>query len=166
MREPQHRVPTAREIMTASLITLDPNASVLDAIRTFLKNEISGAPVVDDSGRMVGMISELDCIRVLAAGEFYSDDHREEGVVADCMTTAFKHISPDVDLYTLAQRFLTQNVRRLPVLDGDELIGQISRRDVLRAMEELGEKRVPRKRYPDYREPSDEVGARRAHTGA
>ncbi|MDJ0785801.1 MAG: CBS domain-containing protein [Myxococcota bacterium] len=163
MRHHTHHVPRAREFMTRNLITLKPDMGVLEAVALFLKNSISGAPVVDENGRLIGVFSELDCLKVLAAGEFYADDYREEGVVGDFMSRSPHTVTPDADVYTLAQRFLDHALRRIPVLDGEELVGQISRRDVLRAMERLGESRVQRKHYPDYREPSPEVGARRAH---
>jgi CBS domain-containing protein len=158
-----HRVPTAADIMRIKLITLRPELPIFDAIGILLKNSISGAPVLDGDGMLVGICSELDCLRVLTAGEFYADDHREEGHVADYMTTDFHTVEPHDDIYRLAQFFLTHSVRRLPVMDGDELVGQLSRRDVLRAMEELGKQRTARKHYPDYREPAEDVGARRAH---
>ena len=80
---PSHapRVPTAADIMRRTLVTLTPEMPIFDAVRTLLKHEISGAPVVDADGRIVGICSELDCLRILASGEFYADDHREEGVV-------------------------------------------------------------------------------------
>ncbi len=161
MRDPHDRIPTAREVMTTSLVTLSPDTKVLDAIRLMLKNQISGAPVLDETGHLAGMFSERNCLQVLTAGEFYSDDPREEGTVGNCMTQDFESVGPDIDIYSLSQRFLTHAVRRLPVIEDGELIGQVSRRDVLRAMEELGRARAPRKRYPDYREPSEKVGARR-----
>jgi len=163
MRHPTHQVPCARDFMSRSLVTFKADTSVLDAVAILIKSSISGAPVVDGDGRLIGVFSELDCLRVLAAGEFYPDDHREEGFVGDFMSRSPMTVSPDVDIYTLAQRFLDHSLRRLPVLDGEELVGQISRRDVLRAMQQLGESRVQRKHYPDYNEPSPDVGARRAH---
>ena len=161
MPDSHHHVPTAREIMAKSLITLAPDSSVFDAIRTLVKKKISGAPVVDPDGKMVGMLSEADCLRVLASGEFYSDDHREEGTVLNYMTAEFKHVGPELDIYAIAQYFLTHSVRRLPIMENGELIGQVSRRDVLIAMEQLGESRVRKKHYPDYVEPAQDVGARR-----
>jgi CBS domain-containing protein len=151
-----HSLPIARDIMTTRLITVSPELSIFDAIRSLLKNQISGAPVIDDGGALVGMLSELDCLKVLANGEFYDDDHSEEGFVRDYMTMVTQSIDPQTDVYSLAQYFLNHTVRRLPVVvRGSVLLGQISRRDVLRTIEEIGGKRVPRKRYPDYRAPMD-----------
>jgi CBS domain-containing protein len=151
-----HTLPTAREIMTTRLVTVRPELPIFDAIRTLLKNQISGAPVVDEGGALVGMLSEVDCLKVLANGEFYDDDRSEKGIVSNYMTSVTQSIDPETDVYTVAQYFLKHTVRRLPVVvRGSILLGQISRRDVLRAIEEIGRKRMPRKRFPDYREPMD-----------
>lgn len=155
------RVPTARDIMVTELVTLDPDASYFDAIRTFLRHRISGAPVVDRSGNLLGTCSELDCLRVMASGQYYRDDHQEEGTVRSMMRTDFEFVAPHVDIYALAHQFVKHNVRRLPVLDDGRLVGQLSRRDVLRAMEAFANSRMPRRRYPDYPAPSASVGARR-----
>jgi len=156
-------LPVARDIMTTRLVTVRPEQPIFAAMRILLRNQISGAPVIDDGGALIGVLSELDCLKVIAAGEFYDDDHSEEGVVADYMTSVTQTIGPDTDVYTLAQYFVKHNIRRLPVVvRGSLLLGQISRRDVLRAIEEIGRKRVPRKRYPDYRAPMDRID-RTAH---
>jgi len=156
------RVPTARDIMQTSLTTLHPEQPIFEAMRILIKHRISGAPVLDADGKLVGTCSELDCLRILASGEYYRDDHQEEGTVGSIMRTSFESVAPSVDIYTLARLFVACGVRRLPVLEGGELIGQLSRRDVLQAMEAFGQSRVARRRYPDYREPSSEVGARRS----
>jgi predicted transcriptional regulator len=152
-----HHVPIAHEIMTRKLVTIRPQLPIFDAMRILLRSRISGAPVVDDDGSLVGILSELDCLKVLANGEFYDDDQAEKGVVADYMTAVTQSVRHDVDVYTLAQYFLDHSVRRIPVVDEGRLLGQISRRDVLRTIEEMGKKRVPRKRYPDYREPASGI---------
>jgi len=157
-----HPLPIAREIMTTRLVTVVPDLPIFDAIRILLRNQISGAPVVDAGGALVGMLSELDCLKVLANGEFYDDDCSEKGIVSDYMTRVTQSIDPESDVYTLAQYFLNHTVRRLPVVQDSLLLGQISRRDVLRTIEEMGRKRMPRKRYPDYREPMDRAD-RTAH---
>ena len=159
-----HTVPTAATIMKKALVTLRPEMPIASAIRLLLKNKISGAPVLDQDGKLVGICSELDCLRVLAAGEFYTDDHRAEGIVANYMSREFETVRPHEDIYSLAHYFITHAVRRLPVMEDGELVGQLSRRDVLRAMEEMGAQRAAPRRYPDYpRAPSEEVGARRSH---
>jgi CBS domain-containing protein len=154
MAQPRH-VPIAREIMATRLITVRPDMPIFEAIRILLRNHISGAPVVDEAGALVGMLSELDCLKVVASGEFYDDDHSEEGTVRNYMTAVAQSVSPELDVYSLAEYFLHHGVRRLPVVTGSQLLGQISRRDVLRTIEEMGKQRVPKKRYPDYREPME-----------
>lgn len=152
-RTATHRVPTAQEIMVTSLVTFRPETPLPEAISVLLAKRISGAAVVDEEGFLVGMLSELDCLRVLSADEFYAGD-QEMGRVSDFMTQMAVTIAPDTDIYGIAHYFLTKGVRRLPVLDGGRLIGQVSRRDVLRLIEEMSRKRLSaRKHYPDYREP-------------
>ena len=103
--------------MTTSLVTFSPDTTLFEAIRLMIKNQISGAPVLDESGRLAGMFSERNCLQVLTAGEFYSDDHREEGTVGNYMTRDFQSAGPEVDIYSLAHTFLTHAVRRLPVIE-------------------------------------------------
>jgi CBS domain-containing protein len=148
--------------MQRSLVTLSPDDTFFDAIRTFLRYRISGAPVIDTNGRLVGICSERDCLEVLANGEYWRDDPGALGTVGGMMRTTFETVPPHADIYALAQRFVAHNVRRLPVIENGELIGQLSRRDVLRAMETFGARRRTRRRYPDYRTPAADVGARRS----
>lgn len=153
MREP-NRILTARDLMTTSLITFRPEESILVAISRLMKNSVSGGPVVDAEGRLVGVLSELDCLRMLASDEFYQEEQEEGALVGQFMTSGGKTIPPDLGIYAIAHYFLTTPVRRLPVIDHDLLVGQISRRDVLRGMEEMSRKRLVRKRYPDYLQPA------------
>jgi len=139
--------------MVTSLITFGPDTPLVEAMGVLLSKQISGAPVVDAEGRLVGMLSELDCLRVLSSDEFYAGDQEGMGHVRDFMTRDCTTITPDTDLYGIAHYFLTKGVRRLPVVDRGLLVGQVSRRDVLRLIDEMSRKRTDRKRYPDYREP-------------
>lgn len=148
-----HYVLTARDVMTHSLTTLTPEISIYDAIRKLVTRGISGAPVLDPAERMVGVLSELDCLGVLASDQFHSEDHIAS--VSDYMSTEFETVGPETDIYTLAMYFRDKPVRRFPVTRPDgELLGQVSRRDVLRGIEEIRKMKTPRKRYPDYREPA------------
>ena len=149
------RVPTAQEIMVTSLVTFTPDTSLTEAMAVLLAKRVSGAPVIDGDGRLVGMLSELDCLRVLSSDEFYAGDQEGMGRVEAFMTTMAVTITPDTDVYGIAHYFLTKGVRRLPVVEPDgRLIGQVSRRDLLRLIDEMSRKRLSKgKRYPDYREP-------------
>ncbi len=148
-----HHVPTARDIMTRSLVTFRAETNIFEAIRKLIDRRISGAPVVDADGRMVGILSEMDCLSVLASDEFHADDHTG-AVVSDFMSTTFETVGPDCDIYMLADYFRAKPVRRFPIVEDERLLGQVSRRDVLRGIEAMRRKRAPRKHYPDYRAPA------------
>lgn len=153
MREP-HRIPTARDLMTTSLIVFRPEQTILEAIQALMKNGISGGPVVDSDGELVGILSELDCLRLLATDEFYQEEQEEGARVEQFMTRKFKTIPPDLGIYGISHYFVTMPIRRLPVVENGRLVGQVSRRDVLRGMEEMSRKRLVRKKYPDYLKPA------------
>ncbi len=144
-----HRVLTAREIMTRSLITLNPEMSIFEAIRILVGRGISGAPVVDENGSMLGVLSELDCLRMLSSDEFYADRQEEAGTVKHFMTGAGRTITPDLGIYAIAHYFLTLPIRRLPVIDEGRLVGQVSRRDVLVGIETMARERGASPRQAD-----------------
>ena len=144
-------VPTARDMMTRKLVTLEPDTPIGDAISTLLRYQISGAPVVGEAGELLGLLSEYDCMKALASGEFYEQDAAYAGkTAADLMTCAAYTIPPEMELYAVAHTFVTHRVRRLPVIEDGKVIGQVSRRDVLKAVDRLSHHRHSRKRYPDY----------------
>jgi CBS domain-containing protein len=151
-------VPTARDLMARNLVTFTPETLLFDAVASLLEKDISGAPVVDRDGRLIGLLSEFDCLRVIAAGEFYDYGYYAETTVADVMTQPDHTIDPSLDLWAIAGEFVRHRVRRLPVLENGRLIGQVSRRDLLAALDRDRRRRKPAKRYPDYpqgREPRD-----------
>jgi len=153
MREP-NPILTARDLMTTNLLVFRPEQTLLEAIESLIKRSVSGAPVVDEEGRLIGMLSELDCLRMLASDEFYFQQQEEGALVKQFMSTGGRTVPPDLGIYAISHYFLTSPIRRLPVVEHEKLIGQVSRRDVLRGMEEMSRKRLVRKRYPDYREPA------------
>jgi CBS domain-containing protein len=139
------RIPTAADIMARRLVTLSPEFSVIRAMRTLLENRCSGAPVLDADGRLCGIVSELDCMRILASGQFSQESHDEDARVKDVMTAEVITIEPDVDLFGIAHRFLGNSIRRLPVVERGRLVGMVSRRDVLTGVEKMrAETRQPR----------------------
>jgi predicted transcriptional regulator len=153
MREP-NQILTARDLMTTGLLVFRPEQTILEVIEALIKRRVSGAPVVDDQGRLVGVVSELDCLRMLASDEFYFEQQEEGALVSQFMSSGGRTIPPDLGMYAISHYFLTSPIRRLPVVENEKLIGQVGRRDVLRGMEAMSRKRLVRKRYPDYREPA------------
>lgn len=121
-----------KDYMAKTLVTFKPNTPVLDAVHVLVKNRIAGAPVVDDAGNLVGMLSELDCLKVALQAGYHGD---YGGPVSDFMSKGVKTVNMEMSIVDLAQVFLDEGYRRFPVTDSNRLVGQISRRDVLRALE-------------------------------
>ena len=125
-------LPTASDIMVRRVHTIRHDADIDDAIRLLLEHDHSGAPVVDAEGRVQGVLSEHDCIRVLAHA---LSDRRPEGRVCDHMTAKPETVPPHEDLLSLAGRFAEGRHRRLLVVEEGRLVGIVSRRDLLGALE-------------------------------
>jgi CBS domain-containing protein len=123
-----------KDYMTKTLVTFKRDTNILDAIHTLVEHRIAGAPVVDDAGNLIGMLSELDCLKVALQAGYYGE---YGGPVADYMTGDVMTVNAEMSIVDLAQRFLDSRYRRFPVTDKNRLVGQISRRDVLRALEVL-----------------------------
>ncbi len=122
------------DYMATKLITFAPNTNVVEAMRIFLEKKISGAPVVDETGELVGILSEVDLMQVVIQDSYYDES---AGVVRDYMKSPVETIDPHEDIYSVAEKFLKKGRRRYPVVSHGKLVGQISRRDVLRAAEEF-----------------------------
>jgi CBS domain-containing protein len=130
------------DYMATKLVTFKPDDNIFYAMDCFLDHGISGAPVVDADGRLVGMLSEVDLIEVVMQGGYYDEP---EGVVRDFMTTPVDTVTLDQDIFHVAKRFREEHRHRFPVVQTNgRLIGQISRRDVLRAVREFVERKLAR----------------------
>ncbi len=123
-----------RDYMAGRLVTFKPDMEVLDAIHELVQHRIAGAPVVNDQGDLIGMLSELDCLKVALNAGYHQ---QWGGPVADYMTPDVESVDADMNIIDLAQKFLNSGFRRFPVLRNNRLVGQISRRDVLRALGQL-----------------------------
>jgi CBS domain-containing protein len=121
--------------MTRHLVTFRPEMNLFTAINRLLEHRISGAPVVDEQGHLLGLLSEGDCLRGILSGAYYES---VGGDVSAYMTTDVEVVSPETGIIEVAERFL-QGRGRLPVVEGGCLIGQISRSDVLRAVKEFAQ---------------------------
>ena len=128
---------TAKDIMARKLATVRPDASITEAILLLLERNISGVPVVSAEGELVGILSERDCLRVIAVGEYSEVDRERTRSVAEFMSPPHYTVSPETGIYSLADFFLTHHQRRLPVVRDGKLVGLVSRRDVLGGIEEM-----------------------------
>ena len=125
-----------RDYMTTKLITFRPDVDIFEAIKTLQISRISGAPVVDNNGQMVGILSEGDCLKAIIKDIYYDE---AGGKVSDFMSTEIATIGPQDDIIDVAVEFQKQKRKRFPVLDDGELVGQISQRDILRAVIEISQ---------------------------
>ena len=120
--------------MAKQLITFQSDTPIETAMESFLENKISGAPVLDNQGKLVGVLSEKDCMRTLFESSYYNN---LGGFVKEYMSTDLKTINIHDTLSNVADEFIKSRFRRFPVMEGDKLVGQISRRDILRAIVKL-----------------------------
>ncbi len=120
----------------AKLITFTPDQSINEIIDIIIEKRISGAPVLDANRKLVGIISERDCLRIIVDQAYHNLPHNAPKV-SDYMTRQVKILSPESDVVAAATEFLSTPIRRLPVVENGVLIGQISRIDILRAAKNI-----------------------------
>jgi CBS domain-containing protein len=117
--------------MAATLITLPPEMEILRAMEILLAERISGAPVVDAAGKLVGVLSKKDCLKAALNACYHQ---QWGGAVADYMSGPVETMEADLDIVEAAEKFLASHYRRFPVVEEGRLTGQISRADLLRAL--------------------------------
>ncbi len=123
---------TAKQAMSRGLVTLKPEMDVLEALRILVEQRLSGAPVVDQIGNLIGMLTERDCMQIALGAGYHSEDG---GRVENFMTESVVTVDADTPVTEIAERFASSHFRRLPVMEQGRLIGIISRRDVLKQLE-------------------------------
>lgn len=150
----------ASDIMTARVISIAPDASVLEAIRVMLQMHISGLPVIDASGTLVGVITEGDFLRRAETGterkrprwlEFLlgprrmADDyiHSHAGKVEEVMTREPITITEDTSLDEVVRIMERRRIKRLPVVRGNQVVGIVSRANLLHALASIGRAAPP-----------------------
>lgn len=125
----QYRV---RDHMITDVLVVSPQIDIRQAVHVLLKSGFSGVPVTDDGDILKGMLTERDCMEAaLHAG--YHDE--PGGAVAEYMSTKLNTVLPEDNLMDVAEMFVTLPHRRFPVVEEDKLVGIISRRDVLAALD-------------------------------
>jgi len=119
------------DYMKKDFLTLDPEMEVLRAAKLLVKLDISGAPVLDEHGRLVGMLTERDCMQVALQGYYHGEPG---GLVKKHMSPNPEYVSPDKSILTVAEMFINGRFQRYPVVDNGRLVGVIARWDVMRAL--------------------------------
>ncbi|MBX3434120.1 MAG: CBS domain-containing protein [Pirellulales bacterium] len=117
-----------RQIMTDRVVTITPQDSVRDAIELLLARRISGLPVIDDAGRLVGVLTEFALLAIAYDQRMLND------TVAQHMTADVLTVEADDPVSKAADLFIVHRVRRAPVLQRGRLVGLVARRDVLESL--------------------------------
>jgi CBS domain-containing protein len=140
--------------MTRKVISVGTAASIVEAANIMLENHVSGLPVIDETGRLVGIVSQGDFLRraeigtqrkrgrwlkfLLGAGKVASDFVHEQGrKVGEVMTPDPVTVTEDATLEDIVELMERNNVKRLPVVRGDKLVGIVTRSNLLQAVAEL-----------------------------
>jgi CBS domain-containing protein len=147
----------ARDVMTSPVVTVKQTSSVKDVARLFLERRISAVPVVDDQGKLVGIVSEGDLVHrseistqrrrpwwlVLLAGDEglaaeYVKAHAKR--IADIMTRKVVTAAPDAPLHEIAETLEKYGIKRLPIVRDGQLVGIVSRANLVQAIATSGSK--------------------------
>jgi len=118
----------AKDIMTRDIITVSPTMTIKSLAMTLIKNQISGAPVAGKNGKIVGVVSEADIVA------------KKGKDVKAIMTKKIISVAEDTAVEEIARLMTTQKIKRVPVMRGDQVVGIVSRGDVLKSLRFENEK--------------------------
>ncbi len=144
----------AADVMTRNLVSVKPEATVLQAARLMLQQHISGLPVIDADGRLVGILSEGDFLRrretatekrrsrwlefLMGPGKIASEyTHSHGNKVAEVMTTDVQTVEEDAPLEAIVELMERRRIKRVPVVRGGEVVGIVTRSNLMHAMVSL-----------------------------
>jgi len=128
---------TARDYMSRKFVTFSPDMDILEAVDQIVQNNISGGPVIDRLGNLVGVLSEIDCGRAALLGAYHGS---WSGRVSEVMRQDFRTVDIDDSIMHIASMFGTQDnyyYRGMPVMKHNRVVGRIILRDVLRAFKDM-----------------------------
>lgn len=121
---------TIADYMVREVVSLSPEMEINQAVARLLDRRISGAPVLDEVGELVGLLTKKDCFKAALNASYYQ---QWGGRVADYMSRNIETMDAGLDIVTAAGRFLETPYRRFPVTEEGRLVGLLSRSDLLRA---------------------------------
>ena len=132
---------TVNEHMKSVPVTVHPDMEVYEAVTILLKHRISAVPVVNERGKLVGILAERDCLEAFVNEEYYQSP---TALVRDLMSSEVVTVDSDVDILQAADLFSHHKFHHLPVLARHQLVGDITRKDVIRAILEMHQEPVGR----------------------
>ncbi len=124
-------LPLVADFMSRDLVTLTPQMEINRAMTILLERKISGAPVLDSDGFLVGVLTKRDCLKAALDASYYRD---WGGRVDAYMSHPVMTIEASMDIIRATNLFIEKPYRRFPVMEGGKLVGQLSRTDALRAL--------------------------------
>jgi CBS domain-containing protein len=150
----------AEDVMTRDVISIDPDATVLQAARLMLQHRISGLPVIDKTGKLVGVLSEGDFLRrrethterhrtrwlefLMGPGRMAAEyTHSHGNKVSEAMTAEVQTVTDVTSLEDIVELMERHRIKRVPVLCGSEVVGIITRSNLMRAMVSLARYAAP-----------------------
>lgn len=154
----------AAQVMTFGAATIKPDASIREAARMMLDHRISGLPVVDDGGNLVGIITEGDLLSAITGDrhrrrwlEFILDPAKSDASrqvqpaqkVADIMSTRVITATEDTPVHEIVKKMKTNGIKRIPVVKDNKVVGIVSRADLLRGLA-LEAKMMPNATAEDF----------------
>lgn len=121
-----------KDYMNPKPVTVLPETNIADVAKLTLKHKLSGVLVVDKSKVLVGMISELDCLREMSGSIYHEGRNASSLKAQDIMTKEVTIVSPNAQLFDVMTSMLHQGQRRRPVIENGKLIGQVTCRQLLK----------------------------------
>jgi len=145
---------TASDIMTQDVVTVNKNQPIGDLSKIFIENHFNGVPVLDNTGKVVGVVTQgdlieqnknlhiptvialFDAVLFLESEKKFEDDLKKltGSKIEDIYHKNLITVSPDTDLNEIITLMAEKDIHTLPVLDGDKLIGIIGKRNIIREM--------------------------------
>lgn len=135
---------TINDCMRRNPLTINEKANLVQAIEMIVEYKLTGLTVTDETGKAVGVLSELDCIRAILTS-LYNDGDPEGSLVEEVMSTELKTCAPGDGIIEVAQSMLDSRQRRRPVLEDGRLVGQVSSSNILWALMEHSRRKMFKK---------------------
>lgn len=150
------KTPIVRSFMKKASRTFRVDDIMADCMSALARSAFTAVPIIDERGHVVGLLSEKDVVRTIIEWAY---DERAGGAVGDYMSSLEVIVTPDMDLLTAARAFLECNFSCLPVMEGERLVGRLTRHDVLKGIErwatEINKERASRlTKTPEHERPS------------